>query len=440
MSERQKPQESKSLVKTHAGAEANRLIAEQYEKGWAHVKAGKPVAWLMYGPHREILRCFDILPIYPESYASNCAIRQQTSPYIEYAEEDGFSEYICGYLRHAMGYALSLARGDSVAQAPFGGMPRPSMLLSSSRLCDPRSKVFETMRRYLNVPAFIYDHQIPPTEDPRSADRRASQHYIEHNLEGLKALVRFLEEQTGKKLDQDLLKEMVKNSIESWHLMDECFTLRQHRPCPLPLEDLLVVWRPFRDMIGDKETVNFYRNLRDELKARIAQGISVIKEENFRLLWLGLPMWFDMDLLNYAEDKGAVVVMDSMYHPSKPVPIDRSDPLRALAEKEYWGWDMYGNSDGSQPRCGLTSGSHVLDIVRDYQLDGVIVHSVISCRGCTIGNRHIAKLLREQMGITVMEVESHMTNLSAYSPTDTREKLDAFIHMLKARKKHKHGN
>jgi benzoyl-CoA reductase/2-hydroxyglutaryl-CoA dehydratase subunit BcrC/BadD/HgdB len=425
---------NKGIVKTKTGEIATRLIAELYDKGWAHVKAGKPVAWLMYGPNREILRCFDILPIYPESYASNCAIKQQTSPYIEYAEEEGFSEYICGYLRHAMGYALSLARGDSLKSAPFGGMPRPSMLLSSSRLCDPRTKVFETMRRYLNIPAFIYDQQVPPTEDPRWNDREASRHYIEHNLEGLKSLVMFLEEQTGKKLDRDMLCEMVKNAIESWHLMYECFTLRKHSPCPLPLEDLVVVWRPFRDMIGEKETVEFYRELRDELKERIKLGTSVTPEEKYRLLWLGLPMWFDMDLLTYIENRGGVVVMDSMFHPAKPVPIDTTDPLRALAEKEYWCWDMYGNSNGSQPRCGLTSGSHVLDMVRDYKLDGVIVHSVISCRSCTIGNRHIARMLQEQMRIPLMEVESHMTDLSAYSPDETREKIDTFLHVLKARK------
>jgi benzoyl-CoA reductase/2-hydroxyglutaryl-CoA dehydratase subunit BcrC/BadD/HgdB len=433
-----KSEGNESIVKTRAGGIATRLIADAYKKGWAHVEAGKPVAWLMYGPNREILRCFDILPVYPESYASNCAIKQQTSPYIEYAEEEGFSEYICGYLRHAMGYALSLARGDSLEIAPFGGMPRPSMLLSCSRLCDPRTKVFETMRRYLKVPAFIYDHQIPPTEDDRCNDPEVSRHYIEHNLEGLKGLVKFLEELTGIKLDRDRLSEMVRNSIESWHLMYECFALRKHSPCPLPLEDLVVVYRPFRDMIGERETVEFFRDLRDEIAERVRLGTTVVPEEKHRLLWLGLPMWFDMDLLTYIESKGGVVVMDSMYHCSKPVPIDTSDPLRALAEKEYWGWDMYGNSDGSQPRCGLTTGSYVLDMVRDYTLDGVIVHSVISCRGCTIGNRHIARVLREEMGIPVMEVESHMTNLSAYSTDETREKIDAFLHMLSARKRGTH--
>jgi hypothetical protein len=38
------------------------------------------------------------------------------------------------------------------------------------------------------------------------------------------------------------------------------------------------------------------------------------------------------------------------------------------------------------------------------------------------------------MKVPLMEVESHMTDLSAYSPDETREKIDTFLHVLKTRK------
>jgi benzoyl-CoA reductase/2-hydroxyglutaryl-CoA dehydratase subunit BcrC/BadD/HgdB len=298
----------------------------------------------MYGPPREILRSFDICDIYPEAYAATCAIKQRTSPYMEYGEEEGFSQYICGYLRLAMGYARAMGRGESTGNALFSGMPRPSMFLSSSRLCDPRTKVFESMRRYLDVPAFIFDHQLPPVEEMRCMNKEAAEHYIQHNLEGFKGLVRFLEEQTAKKLDLDRLSELVRNSIEAWHLIYDSFEMRKHSPCPMPWEDYMVAWRPFRDMAGEAQTVQFYRNMLEEMKERVMLGISVAREERYRLMWLGAPMWFDVDLLNYFESLGAVVVVDSHYHVTRPRQVDTSDPLRALAEKEYWGWDMYGES------------------------------------------------------------------------------------------------
>ena len=230
---------------TRAAQEANLLIDKKYQEGWARKKAGKPIAWVMNGPPLEILQCFDIIDVYPENYGARCAIKKATSPYIEYAEEDGFSTHICGYLRVALGYARAVARGDSTQDAAYGGMPLPTMLLSSSRVCDPRPKIIEALRRYLDVPAFNIDTQRPPYEDPRCTEEEACEHYIEHNMEEYKGLIRFLEKQTGKKMDWDRLKEVVGNSVEMWHLLYEVNQMRKNIPSPLPSEDMYTIFCPF---------------------------------------------------------------------------------------------------------------------------------------------------------------------------------------------------
>jgi benzoyl-CoA reductase/2-hydroxyglutaryl-CoA dehydratase subunit BcrC/BadD/HgdB len=205
-----------------------------------------------------------------------------------------------------------------------------------------------------------------------------------------------------------------------------------------PYEDFIVAWRPFRDMAGEKGTIQFYKDFKSELEERVKKGIAAASKEKYRILWLGLPMWFDIDLLDYLEERGAVVVADTMFHPSGRIEVDLSDPLRALVEKEYWGWDMYGNSDGSQPRCGLSSGSHVLDMIKDYHVDGVIEHSIISCRACTIGNRHIGKIIRNELQVPVISIESHMNNLAGYSPSEVRQRMDDFIAILEEQANEKH--
>lgn len=420
---------------TRAVQEANRLIDQKYQKGWQWEREGKDIAWVMNGPPLEILQCFDIIDIYPENYGAQCAIKKTTSPFIDYAEEEGFSTAVCGYLRVTIGYARTIARGGSAAGAAFGGMPRPTMLISSSRLCDPRTKIFDALRRYYDVPAFNIDTQRPPNEDPRCADPAAVAHYIDHNVEGYRGLISFLEQQTGKKMDWARLEQVVHNSIEMWHLFSEVHRMRMHVPSPLPSEDMYTVFWPFVMMPGEEGALQCYRNMNAEVKERIRSGVSVVPEEKYRILWMGQPAWFDMELFNYLESKGAVSAVESAFHCYRPREVDMSDPLRALAEKFFWGWD-WGESDGSQISCGLTAGSHVLDEIRDYKVDGVIAHSTISCRAVSLGHKHMTRFLRENTRIPVLYMESDMTDPRSYSPSEEREKIDAFIEVLDERKRH----
>ena len=422
------------VTHTRAAKKATAIINRKYEESKAMQEAGSPVAWLYYGPPHEILRCFGVLDVYPENFGAVTAMKEKTSPFMEYAEELGLSTNTCSYLRIEMGFSRALARGESTEHAPYGGMARPTMFITSSRMCDPRIKVFDATRRYLNVPVFMYDYMGPPCEDPRITDSKACEHYIDHFVEGLKAMIRFLEEQTGKKLDWDEFTEVVHNSIEMWNLFLEINELRKHVPTPMPSEDLFVVNRPFMDLTGETEGVEFFREVKQELEERIAAGISVIPEEKYRILWLGLPTWLDMKIYNYLESKGAVSVMETIFHPYKPFEVDLSDPLRALATKWFWGWD-HGGSDGSQVRCGaITGGNHILELIRDYKADGVIAHAVMSCRAVSIGHRHVTKFLREEAGVPVLYLESDMSDPRSYSKTEAREKVDAFIQILEGRK------
>ena len=181
---------------TRAAKKATAIINRKYEEAKAMQEAGSPVAWLYYGPPHEILSCFGVLDVYPENFGAVTAMKEKTSPFLEYAEELGLSTNTCSYLRIEMGFSRALVRGESTEHAPYGGMARPTMFITSSRMCDPRIKVFDATRRYLDIPVFMYDYMGPPCEDPRITDSEACEHYIDHFVEGLKAMIRFLEEQT----------------------------------------------------------------------------------------------------------------------------------------------------------------------------------------------------------------------------------------------------
>jgi benzoyl-CoA reductase/2-hydroxyglutaryl-CoA dehydratase subunit BcrC/BadD/HgdB len=426
------PGQGPAVLVTRAARTVDRLVEDSYAAAQAGGTA-RPVAWVMGGVPAEILQCFDINAVFPEQYGTICAMKGATRPFIDYAETDGFSSRICGYLRVALGYARMLAGRAPLAEALFGGMARPQMFLGISRLCDPRSKIFEAMRRYLEAPAFIFDAQKPPVEDPACQSQAACEHYIHHNANGLLGLVTFLEEQTGRKLKTERLRDAVRNSLEGWRLFHEIDELRRAVPCPMPSEDHFSTFMPYLSMPGEARCVQFYQDLRDELQERVRQGQGIVPAERFRLLWLGQPAFYDMAIFNYLESRGAVSVFESMYHPSRYRELDTADPFRALTERLFWGWD-WGESDGSEILCGLVPGSRILRLVRDYRIDGVIAHSTISCRSVSIGQKHTAKLLRDQAGLPVLYLESDMTDPRSYSASRVRYQVDAFIEVLQQRK------
>ena len=69
---------------------------------------------------------------------------------------------------------------------------------------------------------------------------------------------------------------------------------------------------PLNYIRGSKECDDFYQALLAELKERVAQGIGVVPEEKFRLMWTGLPFWYNMRFLNYCEEFGGVIVIETM--------------------------------------------------------------------------------------------------------------------------------
>ncbi|MFC1904162.1 2-hydroxyacyl-CoA dehydratase subunit D [Chloroflexota bacterium] len=427
-------QAEKATRKTQAAVDVNALIKRYYQHGKEIRERGGKVAWCMRGVPDAVLFAMDILPIYPENYATVCAAKQVAGPFIDLAEEDGYSIDLCAYMRIGFGYAhLMRDAGKEPEDTPYGGMAKPDMLLSPSRICDPRVKFFEAMRHYLDTPAFMYDMHVPRIDVSDCLDEVKTKRYIDYNTEQFGALITFLEKQTGKRLDWDRLAEAVKNTVEVWRLYDACHELRRAVPSPMPSEDAFAVMFPFMWVPGEKSSVEFYQRLYDELKQRVESGTGVVPDEKYRLLWIGIPPYYDMGLFNYLESLGVVPAMEANYLPGKFTAPDLSDPLRALVEC-YWAYDM-GGSDGSEIRCGIVGGSRILEIARDYKIDGVLLHSNRSCRASSIGSKHVAYLLRERLNLPTLYLEADMCDVRGYSPTRTRQMVDAFVEEMASRKK-----
>jgi len=425
---------SKAVRSTESAKKINKILKDYYARAQAASQAGKPVAWCMAGIPPEVLNAMGVESVFPENFGTVSAATQTAVPFIEKAEGDGFSVDICSYARNALGYAARLKElgGQTPPEAARGGMAYPTMLIAPSSGCDPRYKWFHAFRRYIDVPVFIYDNQMPP-DDVDCRDPHVAQHYIEHNLAQMRSLVRFMEEVTGQKLNKKMLAETLDKSQQAELYFHEVNELRKAIPSPMPSQDFFAVIAPSMYMRGTQEVVDFFRELRDEVKERVEKGIGVIPVEKYRLLWGGIPMWFNMGIFNYFESMGAVFAIETTYgHGNKiTVEIDENDPVKSLIEKNYW--NMVENRvEAEEGECGTQQADRFMEYVRDYAIDGVIMHNTRSCRAISIGQQHTKNILRNYLKVPSMFIETDMGDARSYSDAQTKMRINAFMETLEA--------
>jgi benzoyl-CoA reductase subunit B len=413
------------------------LVKWCYSLAWeAKQREDMNVAWCMLNAPQEILLAMNIVPMYPEQYAAACASKQFTGEYCDKAEAGGFSGDICGFCRTGLGYALTyMEMGDVPPDAPYGGIPKPDMLIGRTS-CDPGYKWFQSLYQW-EIPAFIYDDLAPPPEKDIQ-DRDMADQYITYYYGQFKELVSFLERVTGRKMDWDRFNEVLKISFETQKLSYEINQMRKAIPSPMATEDHMATVFPFWMLSGTEQALDFARKLHDEVRERVENKISAIENETYRLLWMGVAPYHQMEMYNYFEKLGAVFAIETEYLPNPPFAIDPLDPLKSFAEKEYWAGRSHvrpveGGSKLGDTRIDIPA-EILLDMIRDYRIDGVVVHSVQSCRVLSIGHLRMRQMLEKHLNVPVMFLEGDMADARNYSWVDTKDMIDTFMGIVVASK------
>src|SRR3989304_2110116 len=150
-------------------------------------ETGEPTGAIMIsGNCVELLRVFDIHPIFPEVTALQNAIRHQSLPLILKAEEVGYSSDNCAYVKADMGLFLSGGMG------PGTKMPYPTVTLCNYVGCNVYVKWFEHLAAatgselfMLGVPfldggGYVGVGLPPRSGPPLGVHRRADAHGESH--------------------------------------------------------------------------------------------------------------------------------------------------------------------------------------------------------------------------------------------------------------------
>jgi benzoyl-CoA reductase/2-hydroxyglutaryl-CoA dehydratase subunit BcrC/BadD/HgdB len=403
-----------------------KFIVQDYAEGHAHKKAGKPVVWSCALVEKELYQAMGLHPFYPEQFAALCAVRRKTPDSVKeavrfarIAEQAGYSSDLCGYERVSTGFVLN---GD-LEDAPLGGMAPPDMLVTTSSVCDVRLKWFEDMAQRLNVPLFTLDRPERRFDGIMQYPKPHETRYYRSQLEDL---LSFITEITGTKYDPDRLNECLDWGYKTNELRLEILELRKAVPSPMGCADGFATMYPGMYCSGTKKAYEFYRALRDEVRGKIKAGKGQIEKEKFRLLWYGIPTWFNMGIFNYFEPVGGVFAYEPAYNPHPWPPRNPKDPLEEIALRTM--------TIGSTMSTTIPA---LLEQCREYRIAGGVLAYLITCRAIYLPSLEIRRALEKELGIPSVLIECDLVDERTFSEGQVKTRMDAFAEQIL--KKHESG-
>ena len=284
--------------------------------------------------------------------------------------------------------------------------------------CDSASNSGGISSDYYGIPEFGLD--VPYYYNERSVKYYASE---------LESLIKFLEDISGKKMDWDRLKEVVKLTGVMRKLTREIAELRKAIPSPMESRRAWQLnWLSWV-YAGTQEGIDWLTAVRDDLKKRVAEKIGVVKEEKFRLMDLFMaPMHCNLRILNWMQEQGVVMVNEALIFTwgKEDVEMDPSQPLISLAHKLYNG-----------PLLGTLMGpieNGIEYIVRDaidYNIDGAVFWQTNACRQS--GVIHAWKeALSEKAGVPTAVIEMDLIDTTIATYDQIKEKLEEFFETLES--------
>lgn len=403
---------TESAPKLRAVKKMKEIMTAYYIDAKTAADQGKKIAWITSGGPVEPLIAMDIIPVYPENHGAMIGASKQGATLCHNAEAEGYSADLCSYARADIGAA-------PVNGGPIGGLPKPDMLVCANNICGTVLKWYEKQARYFNVPLFIFDTPFIHSDYTDEAHR-----YVRAQVD---EYIAFLETHTGQKMDYERLQEVGRLSFEGQNLWQSALDQSMHKPSPWSAFDAFFHLALIVTLRGTDTVVNYYRQLRDELAARADAGISAVPNEEYRLLWDNLPVWFRTRWLSdkFAAHNACLVADTYTSAWAQPLQyVDENDFLNSMAEAYT---RIYLNIGVDQ------MAESVIEMVHKYDVQGVVMHSNRSCKPYSLGQMDIRRIVEERTGVPSLIIEADMVDERQFSESQIATRIDAFMEMIASR-------
>lgn len=256
----------------------------------------------------------------------------------------------------------------------FGVWPAADFAVYDGSPCPPTPWSQETAAKRMGIPSFRLDH-------PSKAFTPQSMNYC---LAEHRALIRFLEEQTGRKMDVEYLKEVALMSYRATQIYNEIDELRKAVPCPMPAEAAFAPMAVHRAWAGTQTCIDYFEQLRDELQERVNKGIGAVPRERFRYTFAaGLPLCSFVVMSETEKRFGAVNVRDHLrwWRDDADWLIDSDDPVASISYRLQFA------TPSALHGTAMDLAEEVRQAALTYKIDCVVHFSNLGCRHAAGGHR-----------------------------------------------------
>ena len=413
-------------------------LREQYYRNYASAKENGGLRWSGSAWALDAVPTAfgdDVFSLTGEPYAATVSHdRKFAKECMDAAEAYGFARDLCSYMRIYWG-------GMHLNKYAFGGtFPKPDFIFQS-QICCSHSKWYQHVAKTEQVPQFYLDVGVGPFRD-LTKDR------VEYVANQLHDGIAFIEKVTGRRCDDERLVRAIKNEMRSTSRWADICALNKAIPAPLDEKTMYSLYVLATLHKSSQWCADFYDELYEEVKDRVARGIAAVPNERCRVISDTQPPWAFLKIFRYLETFGTVSV-GSLYTfglegiwEDKPdgswggrtlpwtVGVDLKD--RDTALRLYADWNL------SKPQW-----QHFYDprlktdmmrrIVKEWHVDGVMLHLNRGCEGLSLGIMENRRGLASD-GIPVMTFEGNMGDEREFDEVRTQARVDAFMEQLGLRK------
>ncbi len=393
----------------------------------ARARGKKIVYTFVPGNLTELIRSFDMVPVYPEINALQTGMRKRSEDYIAEAERYGHSEDVCTYVKCDVGMMLKGNVG------PTGQvLPPPDLLLLSYTGCFVFMKWFENLKA-------LYDCPVVMLHVPYQSEGKITpdiQDYVTRQIR--EELIPVLERISGVKYDESRLKASLTLSASAEDGLVRALESAHHKPSPIDayFGAVYYVGPIFTAFRGTEDAVRYYEYLNREIDERIEKGLGPVtpdgpmENQRYRLVIEGPPNWTHFrDFWKLFYDQGAVAVASSytkvggLYDRGY-----RHDPTRPIETLAEYCLGCYTN-------LSLPARTDLLaKYVEEYEADGFLIHSVKSCNSFSAGQLLILREIEQRTGRSGGFIESDLVDPRYYSSANIKNRLESYLQMIEQKR------
>ena len=380
------------------------------------------------GSLAELLRVFDFPIVFPEINSLQTAVKRVAHELLDEAEDYGYSPDICGYVKADV--AVQLRRGEH----PMGRVPKPALAVNTNA-CNTYIKWAEIWERMYDCPTFTLD--VPGTRqagaqtwpgDPSFETDRA---YV---LAQLHELIGVCEEVSGIPFDIDRLRETMGHANTMSRGWKRVLEINASRPSVFnALTDGTIYLGVANALRGTAEGAEYFDRLVEEMELKSAEGIGTLTEEEYRLIFVGVPCYPIFRRFNelFTEHGGTFVNSTYLWFASGGSNIgyeyDLENPLESLAEGLLI--TVRDAMDSMFFQTPILTG-----MIDEFRADGVVYHPIKSCRTVSTGLADSRRDLMEARDIATLFIESDMMDRRVVSEAQLKNRVDAFFEGLASRR------